>query len=466
MDRHGGRVAIAVAPHVAQDLLTLERPSGVAHQEHQQLELAGREGHQFARPMGLATSDIDLEVAVGQPRWRAWDRSGEGTRGPAQHRLDPRRELLGRERLGDVVIGTELESGHPVGLVTASRQHDHWHRRGRPELTAHLETTQTRKHQVEHDEVRRRGQRAIERNLAVGDPLDLVALLLQVPRDNVGDVRIVVDHEHALATFEHPLSVRARLFSWAVPGRISCFVRSRVAVHHFVSLKTALDGYHGPMFDDMHVLVMAKEPIAGQVKTRLCPPCDPHEAASLAEAALADTLDAAEASGAERVVLALDGRPGVWCPAGVEIVSQVEGPFDRRLAAAWQAADGPGVQIGMDTPQVTAADLDRAIASLVDEGNDATLGLAEDGGWWIIGLRRPDARVFDGVPMSHPDTGVRQLQRLRELGLRCGVEPTFRDVDEIADAIAVAALAPNTRFGATMRAISDKWSSPVGAGPQ
>lgn len=220
------------------------------------------------------------------------------------------------------------------------------------------------------------------------------------------------------------------------------------------------------MFDDMHVLVMAKAPIAGRVKTRLCPPCEPHEAAALAEAALADTLDAAEASGAERVVLALDGSPGLWCPAGIEIVPQVDGPFDRRLAAAWQAADGPGVQIGMDTPQVTAADLDRAMASLTDEGNDATLGLAEDGGWWIIGLRRPDARVFDGVPMSQPDTGVQQRRRLRELGLKCGIEPTLRDVDDIADAVAVAAIAPDTRFAEAVRTMSGNWSLPVGSDPQ
>ena len=222
------------------------------------------------------------------------------------------------------------------------------------------------------------------------------------------------------------------------------------------------------MFNDMHVLVMAKEPVAGRVKTRLCPPCEPHEAAALAEAALADTLDAAMASGADRVVLALDGRPGLWCPAGIEIVAQVDGPFDRRLAAAWDSADGPGVQIGMDTPQVTPTDLDRALATLMDDHNDATLGLAHDGGWWIIGLRRPDARVFDGVPMSHPDTGSLQHRRLAELGLRCGTEPTSRDVDEIADALAVAALAPDTRFAAMVRSISANWStaaaSPVGAG--
>src|SRR4051812_30616875 len=102
-----------------------------------------------------------------------------------------------------------------------------------------------------------------------------------------------------------------------------------------------------------HVLVLAKEPVPGRVKTRLCPPFDHEAAARLAEAALADTLEAVAHCGAERRVLALDGRPGWWLPEGFEVIPQVVGPFDRRLAAAWDATGGPGLQIGMDTPQVT-----------------------------------------------------------------------------------------------------------------
>ena len=96
----------------------------------------------------------------------------------------------------------------------------------------------------------------------------------------------------------------------------------------------------------MQILVMAKEPVAGRVKTRLCPPCSPEEAAGLAEAALADTLDAALRSGADRVVLALDGSPGPWCPADVTVVPQVEGSFDRRLAAAWETPAVPRCRSG------------------------------------------------------------------------------------------------------------------------
>ena len=170
---------------------------------------------------------------------------------------------------------------------------------------------------------------------------------------------------------------------------------------------------------------MAKAPMPGRVKTRLCPPCTAEEAALVAEAALVDTLAAALASSADRVVLALDGRPGPWLPAGVDVVSQRGSGFAERLAAAWGEIGGPALQIGMDTPQVTPALLDLASAALDAPDTDAVLGPAEDGGWWTIGLRRADPAVFVGVPMSRPDTGARQMARLRELGLRTATLPAL-----------------------------------------
>jgi hypothetical protein len=180
---------------------------------------------------------------------------------------------------------------------------------------------------------------------------------------------------------------------------------------------------------------MAKAPVPGRVKTRLCPPCTPVEAAALAEAALADTLDAVAACGAGRRVIALDGEPGDWLPAGFHVIPQCTGAFDRRLADAWAAAGGPGVQIGMDTPQVTAALLDTALATL--DTADAALGYAEDGGWWAIGLRRPSADVFTGIPMSTSRTGAAQEARLRALGHGVTLLPTLVDLDTVADLPAV-----------------------------
>lgn len=202
------------------------------------------------------------------------------------------------------------------------------------------------------------------------------------------------------------------------------------------------------------LIVLAKEPIRGRVKTRLCPPCTSHGAAQIAEAALADTLDAACASGADRVVLALDGRPGPWCPPGVQIVGQGDGGLDRRLTRAWSATPGPALQIGMDTPQVSAEDLAGGMARLLDDGVDAVLGPAVDGGWWAIGLRRSHPLAFTGVPMSQPDTGQQQAARLRVLGFDVRVLPVRRDVDTWDDALAVAAssAASGTRFAAAVHA--------------
>jgi rSAM/selenodomain-associated transferase 1 len=205
----------------------------------------------------------------------------------------------------------------------------------------------------------------------------------------------------------------------------------------------------------MRIIVMAKAPVAGRVKTRLCPPCTPAQAAALAAASLADTLDAASASAADRVVLALDGEAGPWLPPGVHVVSQRGDDLAERLANAWSDVGGPAVQIGMDTPQVTPALLDSASAALLGAGTGAVLGLAVDGGWWAIGLRAPDPAVFDGIRMSRSDTGSQQARRLVELGLRVRTLPVLRDVDTFDDALAVARDAPQCRFAAVLHGLRE-----------
>jgi rSAM/selenodomain-associated transferase 1 len=204
------------------------------------------------------------------------------------------------------------------------------------------------------------------------------------------------------------------------------------------------------------LFVMAKEPVAGRVKTRLCPPCTAQEAADVAASALADTLAAVCAARADRRVLVLDGDAGPWVPPGVEVLPQRGEAFAERLAAGWSdvLADGGGrtVQIGMDTPQVTPALLDDALDRL--ERVPAVLGLAEDGGWWALGLRAAHAGLFVDVPMSADDTGERQAARVAALtGTAVEYLPLLRDVDHFDDALAVAALAPHGDFAASVRKI-------------
>ncbi|MFJ9602357.1 TIGR04282 family arsenosugar biosynthesis glycosyltransferase [Streptomyces althioticus] len=194
---------------------------------------------------------------------------------------------------------------------------------------------------------------------------------------------------------------------------------------------------------EVTLLVIAKEPRPGRVKTRLTPPFTPEEAAALAEAALADTLDAVARTPARRRVLVLDGAPGPWLPAGVEVVPQCAGGLDERLAGAFAGCDGPALLIGMDTPQVTPELLTVDFADC-----DAWFGPAADGGFWALGLADPDPGLLRGVPMSTPHTGAAQRRRLD--GLRVRDLPPLRDVDTAQDAAAVADAAPDGRFAARL----------------
>ncbi len=198
------------------------------------------------------------------------------------------------------------------------------------------------------------------------------------------------------------------------------------------------------------LIVIAKTPRPGKVKTRLCPPCTPAEAADLAAGALADTLATVAVTPAVARVLALDGPPGPWIPDGFVIVPQIGGGLDERLAHAFAAVTGPALLVGMDTPQVTVEHLVDAARSLVGNDSDAVLGPAFDGGWWAIGLRHSDARVFDGVPMSTGHTCRDQHARLRDLGYRTAMLTTLRDVDTIDDARAVAHTIPDSHFAAAL----------------
>ncbi|MFG1708604.1 TIGR04282 family arsenosugar biosynthesis glycosyltransferase [Nonomuraea sp. M3C6] len=203
------------------------------------------------------------------------------------------------------------------------------------------------------------------------------------------------------------------------------------------------------------IVVIAKEPVPGRVKTRLVPPLTPGQAAALAGAALEDTLrTVAQVPGVHRV-LALDGAPGVWLPGGFTVLPQRGGGLDERLAAAFEDTHrlwpSPIVLIGMDTPQASAGLLTEAVSLLA--GHDAVFGPATDGGFWLLGLRVPDPALLLGVPMSEPATGEIQLRRLREAGMSVALMPCLTDVDTITDAIEVAAMAPRSRYAAALAGI-------------
>ncbi|SHH60997.1 hypothetical protein SAMN05443575_4179 [Jatrophihabitans endophyticus] len=195
------------------------------------------------------------------------------------------------------------------------------------------------------------------------------------------------------------------------------------------------------------VVVIAKEPLAGAVKTRLVPPLTHEQAADVAAAALWDTLRAVATVPAADRLLAFAGDPRHWAPEGWRTAPQPDGDLDTRLVAAFRAAGpGPAVLVGMDTPQLRAEQL----AAFDPTRFDACLGRATDGGYWAIGFADPRhaAAAITGVPMSTDHTGADQLVRLRELGLQVQLLDDLTDVDTVDTAAEVARLVPHSAFAA------------------
>jgi glycosyltransferase A (GT-A) superfamily protein (DUF2064 family) len=204
------------------------------------------------------------------------------------------------------------------------------------------------------------------------------------------------------------------------------------------------------------LLLVAKAPVPGLVKTRLAADVGEAAATEVAAAALLDTIEACTlAVGPERCRLALSGDVSAavradeirTAVAGWTITPQHGNGLGERLANAHAEVTGPVVQIGMDTPQVTPAGLLAVARSLI--AADAVLAPAEDGDWWALALREPAAAdALVDVPMSTPETYAATRSALQRRGLRVAEGDRLRDVDHLADVAPVAAAAPHTRFAA------------------
>ncbi|GAA2062084.1 TIGR04282 family arsenosugar biosynthesis glycosyltransferase [Williamsia deligens] len=208
------------------------------------------------------------------------------------------------------------------------------------------------------------------------------------------------------------------------------------------------------------VLVVAKAPVPGLVKTRLTAQFSAQDAARFASAALLDTLDTALSVPDATVVVSLAGviddaigpddlrgrlsRTTVMDQHGDTLGDRL----DRAHRDALAVAGGHAVvmQVGMDTPQLTVDHLTSGLDASADGG--AALGHATDGGWWGLALHDAvGASTLPSVPMSREDTGARTEEALRAAGLSVTHLPVLSDVDHPADVAAVAAAcAPSSAF--------------------
>lgn len=210
------------------------------------------------------------------------------------------------------------------------------------------------------------------------------------------------------------------------------------------------------------VLVVAKAPVPGLAKTRLAATIGDAAAAEIAACALLDTLDAVLATDVHRRVVALTGSLAdaarseelTSALASFTVVPQRGHGLGERLANAHAdaAERGPILQIGMDTPQVTPALLGGAATLLASTD---VLGMAEDGGWWALGVRDAVlARALVSVPMSTPTTGIDTLAAVTSAGGSAVLLEQLRDVDHREDLLPVARLCePSSRFRSTVEGL-------------
>jgi hypothetical protein len=201
------------------------------------------------------------------------------------------------------------------------------------------------------------------------------------------------------------------------------------------------------------ILVFAKAPVAGRVKTRLIPVLGAQGAAALHRALVRRTLGEASRVDGAQVVLccAPDAGHGFFRALAaryrVRLRSQRGADLGARMAHAmeWALAQGPtALLIGTDCPALTARDLSEAIAVL-RAGCDAVLGPALDGGYVLIGLRRYSQRVFEVLPWGSARVLELTRARLQGLGWRWRELAPRRDLDRPQDLVGVSQLAPQGR---------------------
>ena len=182
---------------------------------------------------------------------------------------------------------------------------------------------------------------------------------------------------------------------------------------------------------DPRIVLFTRWPEPGRAKTRLIPAIGAERAAALHRRLTELTLAAVQASGSPFEVR-VTGAPTEafrdWL-GPVSIVDQGAGDLGERLARA--GPPYPTIFIGADAPDLSV-ELLRDAATVVMDGR-ATMGPAEDGGYWLLGLPRPVAGVFEGVDWSTDRVSAQTLERLRDAGISPEILPVLADCDRPED---------------------------------
>jgi rSAM/selenodomain-associated transferase 1 len=182
------------------------------------------------------------------------------------------------------------------------------------------------------------------------------------------------------------------------------------------------------------IMLFAKAPLAGRVKTRLTPPLPPELAARLHDAFVRDTLESLHSlDKSADVELHTDIPTDAWADIAVPRKLQHEGDLGLKmlqaLDEALQAGRERAMIVGSDSPTLPSDSL----GLLLRVPNDVALGPTFDGGFYAIACTRVNPRMFDGVVWSAPDTLDRTIRAIRNCGLSVGQGSAWYDVDTPED---------------------------------
>lgn len=189
------------------------------------------------------------------------------------------------------------------------------------------------------------------------------------------------------------------------------------------------------------LLVFARTPLAGEVKTRLFSHLTPQEACALHCAMIEDTAELAVSFPGRRLILFSGEVPSMALPAGLETGRQQGEGLGARLAVAFQEGFLSGARkvlaIGSDSPHLPPERLREALEAL--DTFDLALGPTDDGGYYLIGLRKFAPEILSGVEWGTGRVLEQTLRAAERAGLGSFVMAPFYDLDEWKDLERLAA---------------------------
>lgn len=213
------------------------------------------------------------------------------------------------------------------------------------------------------------------------------------------------------------------------------------------------------------LIIMAKAPLAGTVKTRLQPVFSAEQCAGLAACFLTDTINKSNSLENQKLIIA-------YSPAGekkyfnkfahpkTSFVEQKGNNLGEKMSSAFEFAfgqkAGAAVMIGTDSPTFPVDFIEQAFEFL-ETNSDAVLGKTEDGGFYLIGLRRLDERIFEGVQWSSAKTFGQVRENIMKLNWHLREVPSWYDVDEPSDVKQLKQEFLHNRNAQKLAPLTSKW---------